>query len=234
MHTRFRRPTAAGLVAAALAVVALLLVPAAPAAAHNTLRSASPAAESRLTAAPTQVTLTFMQRLDPAFTTIALTDAARERVPTGEPVVTGTTGTVTIDRPLANGAYTVAYRVVSADGHPVQGSYRFTVADPAGDAGPAADAQRSATPASAAPAPGAPDSAAPAAGAPDSAAPAAGAPDSASSAPAPAATSAGPAAASGTRGGGPGAVALVAAAGILAAVVAGGAAILLRRRRTAT
>jgi hypothetical protein len=31
---------------------------------------------------------------------------------------------------LANGPYTVAYRVVSVDGHTVQGSYTFTVADP--------------------------------------------------------------------------------------------------------
>ncbi|MEV5767765.1 copper resistance CopC family protein, partial [Micromonospora sp. NPDC052213] len=144
MPTRFRRPTAAGLVTAALAVAALLLVPAAPAAAHNTLQSASPAKESRLTTAPTQVKLTFMQKLDPAFTTIALTDAAQAKVATGEPVVTGTTGTVTIDRPLANGTYTVAYRVVSADGHPVQGSYRFTVADPSASASPQVTAASSA------------------------------------------------------------------------------------------
>ncbi|SCL44194.1 hypothetical protein GA0070606_0180 [Micromonospora citrea] len=223
MHTRFRRPTAAGLVAAALAAVALLLVPAAPAAAHNTLRSASPAAESRLTAAPTQVTLTFMQRLDPAFTTIALTDAARERVPTGEPVVTGTTGTVTIDRPLANGVYTVAYRVVSADGHPVQGSYRFTVADPAGDAGPAVGAPGSAPP-SVDPSP---SSAAPAAASEDrDGGPGAAASEDRDGGPG--------AAASEDRDGGPGAAALVAAAGILAVVGGGAIAILLRRRRTAT
>ncbi|MER5334614.1 copper resistance CopC family protein [Micromonospora sp. NPDC002717] len=147
MPTRFRRPTAAGLVTAALAAAALLLVPAAPAAAHNTLQSASPAKEARLTTAPTQVRLTFMQKLDPAFTTIALTDAAQAKVATGEPVVSGTTGTVTIDRPLANGTYTVAYRVVSADGHPVQGSYRFTVADPSATASPQATAASSAPPA---------------------------------------------------------------------------------------
>lgn len=147
MNTRFRRPTTVGLVAAALAAVALLLVPATPAAAHNTLRSASPAKEARLATAPTQVTLTFLQKLDPAFTTIALTDAAQERVPTGEPVVTGTTATATIDRSLADGTYTVAYRVVSPDGHPVQGSYRFTVAGPSASAGAAVTAPSSAPPA---------------------------------------------------------------------------------------
>lgn len=124
-------PTLAGLLAATLAAVAMLLVPAAPAAAHNTLKAATPARDARLTAAPTRITLEFMQKLDPAFTTIALSDATHRRIPASEPTVTGVAGTVTIDEPLANGTYTVAYRVVSADGHPVQGSYRFTVADPA-------------------------------------------------------------------------------------------------------
>ncbi|WP_435154052.1 copper resistance protein CopC, partial [Micromonospora aurantiaca (nom. illeg.)] len=45
----------------------------------------------------------------------------------------------------------VAYRVVSRDGHPVQGSYRFPVADPAAPA-PSAAASLSAPPSSAAPA----------------------------------------------------------------------------------
>ncbi|MGC4890556.1 copper resistance CopC family protein [Micromonospora sp. DT227] len=123
-------------VTAALAALltALLLVPAAPAAAHNSLQSATPAQDARLTAAPTSVTLRFLQRLDPQFTTIVLSDAGRRKVPTGAPAVDGTAGSVSVDEPLANGAYTVAYRVVSADGHPVQGSYRFTVADPAASA----------------------------------------------------------------------------------------------------
>ncbi|TDC42567.1 copper resistance protein CopC [Micromonospora sp. KC213] len=71
-----------------------------------------------------------MQKLNPAFTTIVLSDATARKVTTGEPAVSGTAGTVTVDESLANGTYTVAYRVVSADGHPVQGSYRFHVADP--------------------------------------------------------------------------------------------------------
>ncbi|MDG4800377.1 copper resistance CopC family protein [Micromonospora sp. WMMD980] len=120
--------------ALAAALTALLLAPAAPAAAHNALQSAAPAQDARLTAAPTSVTLRFLQRLNPEFTTIVLSDAERRKVPTGVPAVDGTAGTVTVDQPLANGTYTVAYRVVSADGHPVQGSYRFTVADPAAPA----------------------------------------------------------------------------------------------------
>ncbi|MEV0807640.1 copper resistance CopC family protein [Micromonospora sp. NPDC050200] len=140
MPIRIRRPSSAGLVAAALAALAVLLAPATPAAAHNSLQTANPAQDARLAAPPTQITLKFLQKLDPAFTTIVLSDANQRKVPTSEPAVTGTTGTVMISQPLANGTYTVAYRVVSTDGHPVQGSYSFTVADPAASAAPTASA----------------------------------------------------------------------------------------------
>ncbi|MBO4160568.1 copper resistance CopC family protein [Micromonospora antibiotica] len=119
------------LAAALLATVLALLVAATPAWAHNSLTSASPAREATLSRAPTEITLEFLARLDPAFTTIVLTDGTKRRVPTGDPVVDGTKSTVQVTDTLPNGTYTVAYRVVSADGHPVQGSYPFTVADPA-------------------------------------------------------------------------------------------------------
>ncbi|MEU5942924.1 copper resistance CopC family protein [Micromonospora sp. NPDC047548] len=157
MPTRIRRPSFAGPVAAVLAALAVLLAPASPAAAHNSIQAANPAQDARLSAPPTQITLTFLQKLDPAFTTIVLSDADQRKVPTSEPAVTGATGTVTISPPLANGNYTVAYRVVSADGHPVQGSYSFTIADPTASTAPdvaasgAADAN-AASPAAASPA----------------------------------------------------------------------------------
>ncbi|MBO4161289.1 copper resistance CopC family protein [Micromonospora antibiotica] len=130
------RPTAVRLGAAVLAVVVVLLVPAGPAWAHNTLRSAAPAQESTLSSAPTEIVLEFVERLDPTFTTIVLTDAAKRKVPTGDPVVGGAKGSVQVTEALPNGSYTVAYRVVSTDGHPVQGSYPFTVADPNSSAAP--------------------------------------------------------------------------------------------------
>ncbi|MEU4437816.1 copper resistance CopC family protein [Micromonospora chalcea] len=190
---------------AALFTTALLLVPATPAAAHNSLQEATPARDARLTTAPTQVTLRFLQRLNPAFTTITLRDATDRQVPASAPAVDGATGTVTIEEPLANGTYTVAYRVVSRDGHPVQGSYRFTVADPA-------------APPAAAPSPATPS---PAASADVSAGAAAGA--DASPASADASADADDGLPVGLLAGG--AVAAVAAAGVTA--------LLLRRRRAA-
>ncbi|MFJ6167739.1 copper resistance protein CopC [Micromonospora orduensis] len=124
---------------AVLTAALALLVPGVPAQAHNTLRSASPARDATLTSAPVEVTLEFMDELDPAFATVVLTGADRRRIATGDPVVGGARSTVQVTGAVANGTYTVAYRVVSVDGHPLQGSYPFTVADPTagGDAGAA-------------------------------------------------------------------------------------------------
>lgn len=131
--------------ATTLAALAFLLASAAPAAAHNSLRTTNPPADARLTTPPAEVSLDFLQKLDPTFTTIVLSDGAHRKVPTGDPVVTGSRARVPIGNPLPNGTYTVAYRVVSADGHPVQGSYAFTVADPTSSAAPATPTATAAT-----------------------------------------------------------------------------------------
>ncbi|GIJ76147.1 hypothetical protein SAMN05443287_10649 [Micromonospora phaseoli] len=204
MLIRLRRPLTAGFLAATLAVAAMLIGPVSPAYAHNVLRKATPAQDAELTKPPTKITLEFMQKLNPSFTTITLSDADKQKVATGEPEVTGVKGTITIDAPLANGAYTVAYRVVSTDGHPVQGSYKFTVADPTATAEP--------TP-SVSPEPSEPEAPATPTAAPTSAA------------------AASPAASDSS--GGSGTVALLAGAGVLIALIAGAAVVLLRRRRTA-
>jgi len=132
---RLRRPArraAAGLkkLLLVLAAVGVVLVPATPALAHNQLVSAAPDRDATLRKAPTAVTLAFLQRLDPESTTVVVSDAGKRPVPASEPAVKAKTAAVKLDGPLDNGRYTVAYRVVSVDGHAVQGSYTFTVADP--------------------------------------------------------------------------------------------------------
>lgn len=112
----------------ALAAVLAALVPGAPAWAHNSLVEAVPAKNATLTEAPATVKLSFLQKLDPEFTTIVVSDAAQQKVPADPPKVANKTGTLTLTAPLANGDYTVAYQVVSTDGHTVKGSYKFTVA----------------------------------------------------------------------------------------------------------
>ncbi|RSM58404.1 copper resistance protein CopC [Actinoplanes sp. ATCC 53533] len=137
-----------------LAAVCVVLLPAGPALAHNQLVSAKPDRNAVLRKAPTAVTLAFLQRLNPDFTTIVVSDAAKRPIPASAPTIKAKSATVTLDQALGNGAYQVAYRVVSVDGHTVQGKYTFTVADPsapAADAAPsaAASAPEAAPPASA-------------------------------------------------------------------------------------
>lgn len=124
------------LLAAALAVTVLAVLAPAPAWAHNSLTGAEPAKNATLNRAPGGVELTFLQKVDPVTLTIAVTDAGQRTVPAGPPRPEGRTGTIEFTEPPANGVYTVTYRVVSLDGHPVQGSYRFTVADPTASAAP--------------------------------------------------------------------------------------------------
>jgi methionine-rich copper-binding protein CopC len=123
---RLARFTAAALVAAVIAVLT-----AGPAWAHNSLTKAVPDKSSTVTQRPGQVELTFLQKVDPEFLTIGVTDAQQQAVPLETPKAKGKVGTVAFSEPLTNGVYTVTYQVVSLDGHEVKGSYKFTLNDPA-------------------------------------------------------------------------------------------------------
>lgn len=130
------------LLAAASVATVFAVLTGSPAWAHNSLTDASPAKNATLKKAPAAVRLTFLQRVDPAALEIAVADSAERDVPGSGPTASGKSGTLTFDDTLANGTYTVTYRVVSVDGHPVRGSYKFTVADasattPASSAPPA-------------------------------------------------------------------------------------------------
>ncbi|GAA1397531.1 hypothetical protein GCM10009613_50360 [Pseudonocardia kongjuensis] len=150
-------------VALALPVVLLaLLLGAVPAWAHTELESSTPAADSELAQAPTEITLTFSENVPPDTAEITV------RGPDGTDHVagpaTGDTGTLTVPlQPLGPaGVYTVEYRVVSDDGHPVSGTVPFTLTQP----GPAA-AAASTPPATSAAPPADPAAPAPAAAAGD-------------------------------------------------------------------
>ena len=138
MHTteRIRRPRPSARIGAALAAVLAVLLPGTPAWAHNALVEAQPAKSATLKKSPAAVKLRFLQNLDPDLTTIVVSDAARTAMPASKPTVDGKTGSLALTAPLPNGTYTVAYQVVSTDGHTVKGSYPFTVADPAETAAP--------------------------------------------------------------------------------------------------
>ena len=113
--------------AALLALTASLFV-IAPASAHAALSWSSPEVSSSVSEAPTQVTLVFDDEIQIIEGTesniITVTDENDRHFETGDVTVNG--GKVGVElSPLNEGTYTVAYRVVSADGHPVSSEYQF-------------------------------------------------------------------------------------------------------------
>lgn len=123
---------------ALLVSLVLLLVGASPAAAHTELASSDPADSAVLAAAPTRVSLVFTEEINADYVTVALTGPDGAQLPLEPAAVSVDTVTQALPA-VSAGAFTVAYRVVSADGHPVQGSIGVTVepvavADPAGAA----------------------------------------------------------------------------------------------------
>lgn len=91
---------------------------------HARLASTSPSDGATVPTAR-QVTLTFSEDVDPRFLVVRVTGPSGDETE-GRPVVRGRT----ITQPLAPGlpaaTHTVAYRVVSVDGHPVAGTLSFT------------------------------------------------------------------------------------------------------------
>ena len=114
-------------VAAATALASLLLVlGGGPALAHTGLQSSTPADGETLTAAPDAVTLTFSSAVASEFAQVAVTGPDGESVTSGEVSIDGAVVTQPVST-RGDGAYVVAYRVVSDDGHPVSGQLTFTL-----------------------------------------------------------------------------------------------------------
>lgn len=100
----------------------------APASAHDQLIGSSPAADAVLDAAPSDVTLTFNADVLPISPTIIVRDAAGAVVVDAEPTVSGAVVSTPLPADLPPGTYAVVWRVVSTDGHPIEGTFAFTIA----------------------------------------------------------------------------------------------------------
>ncbi|MCG5433020.1 copper resistance protein CopC [Mycobacterium sp. MYCO198283] len=110
-------------------VVALLAVLAWPlpatASAHAARVGAEPAADAVLDAGPTRVRATFNEALQREFASMTVVGPDGNLWSAGDAEVTGAAISVGV-RPLGPaGPYTVNYRVTSADGHVVSGSWTF-------------------------------------------------------------------------------------------------------------
>ncbi|MET9526556.1 copper resistance CopC/CopD family protein [Streptomyces coeruleorubidus] len=111
-------------------VLVLLLFSAAPASAHAALRGTDPDDGSVVQRAPRHLTLTFTESVGLLDDSFRVFGPDQRRVPTGEAQHAdgrSDTARVELSGKLAQGTYTVAWRVVSADSHPVSGAFTFSV-----------------------------------------------------------------------------------------------------------
>lgn len=131
------RAAAAFLLAATFAVA----VGSGVAFAHTTRISTDPSADAVLTVGPRQVSATFDEPLQTTFAAMTVVGPDAHLWSADGPRVTGAVLSVAV-RPLGPvGTYTVHYRVTSADGHPVSGSWSFRLSVAGtGTPGPRADA----------------------------------------------------------------------------------------------
>ncbi|MDH6703804.1 copper transport protein [Kitasatospora sp. MAA19] len=123
----------AGLLGVLGALLALMLAGAGPAAAHATLESTDPHQNAVVAAAPQAVTLTFSESVSLSDDSVRVLDPAGKAVDTGNPGHAdgkANTARVGLNSGLANGTYTVAWRAVSEDSHPIGGAFTFSIGAP--------------------------------------------------------------------------------------------------------
>lgn len=129
-HLRAPARAARPLVVVLLALFAMLAA-AGQASAHAVLLSTTPGGWQLLADSPKEVSLRFTEPVDLGLTQVRLVDPRGKEVAGlgGPEHPEGRRDTVLVRVPatLANGTYTVAWRVVSADTHPVRGAFTFSV-----------------------------------------------------------------------------------------------------------
>ena len=100
-----------------------------PARAHAFPLRSEPRVGRVVAASPSKVTIWFDGELEPAFSTIAVYDAAKQRVDKRNGRVNPSDATVLeVDlSPLSAGTYRVYWNVVSKDTHRTEGDFPFTI-----------------------------------------------------------------------------------------------------------
>ncbi|NUW40128.1 copper resistance CopC family protein [Nonomuraea rhodomycinica] len=117
-----RTPIAA--ITAFLAALFLIGAAAGPALAHDSLKSSDPAKGSTVKTVE-KVKLEFTARVRMPFVIVRGTDGVQHQAGSAE--TDGPVVRQALKETLPDGEYTIAYRVVSSDGHPIEGEIPFTV-----------------------------------------------------------------------------------------------------------
>ena len=109
------------------ALTAALTLSVGSAAAHSVVLSSSPEDGAQIAEAPDRVTVTFNENLQEQFAALTVVGPDGNLWSKSDPIIEGATAAVELDGLGPVGEYTIAYRVTSADGHPVSGTRTFTL-----------------------------------------------------------------------------------------------------------
>lgn len=132
------RPAALLALCGALLLALVLALPA-PAQAHDSLVSTDPEDGATLETSPEELTFTFSGELLDVSPLVRITDESGEELAEITPTIDGPTATAELPEPLPAGTHTVQWRVVSGDGHPIEGTVTLTVEQGAQSAEPGGD-----------------------------------------------------------------------------------------------
>jgi hypothetical protein len=111
---------------AAAAISATISVLVTPAWAHAHLKTSDPAQGATVTTAPKEMALTFTEKLEPALSGVAVTDAQGHDMEAAPAAISDVSMHVKL-KPLAAGVYHVAWHALAVDTHRTEGTYDFTV-----------------------------------------------------------------------------------------------------------
>lgn len=115
---------------AMFAVMLLMLAFPAGVWAHSKLESSIPPADSTSKEAVKQLSLTFNEKIDPTLSTLTIMNKKGEKVEPADVKVKGEALIAELSQPLDTGSYSVEWKIVGKDGHPVKGTYSFQVEAP--------------------------------------------------------------------------------------------------------
>ncbi|WP_439957301.1 copper resistance CopC family protein [Nocardia inohanensis] len=123
-----------------LLVTGMALLGSGVASAHSAAIGSDPADGAQIDASPARVTVTFNEDLQASFPSMTVTGPDGNLWSKGQPKVEGATVSIEVGELGPAGEYKIAYRVTSADGHPVKGTRSFTLTKAGnGTPGPKAD-----------------------------------------------------------------------------------------------
>ncbi|PYI64903.1 copper resistance protein CopC, partial [Arthrobacter livingstonensis] len=105
---------------------AAIMIPAAAAQAHDVLEATTPSDGSTVGTVPEQITMTFNNTPTAIGSEILIKDSAGTNWANGPVDIVDHVVTQGIKPGAAAGKYTVQWRIVSSDSHPIEGTFSFT------------------------------------------------------------------------------------------------------------